>query len=177
VAKWHELIGEPTVADAICDRIVHTAERIELKGESAEALRAANTEEGGGGPVTTTSLFKQLRHAVLLRSPHSLGLPMPPSWFVAGSPSHRAKGAAWCLDTPPAGEPAGRGHSLALPTWRIIREDHSPPASNAAVRIGAPRGLPTIAARLVFNDRRRTHVDNPNGGRRHPDERRCVLTE
>jgi DNA replication protein DnaC len=50
VAKWHELIGEPTVADAICDRIVHAAERIELKGESvrklyAERARAKDKEE------------------------------------------------------------------------------------------------------------------------------------
>lgn len=34
VKKWHELIGEPTLADAICDRIVHSSFRIELKGES-----------------------------------------------------------------------------------------------------------------------------------------------
>lgn len=34
VSKWHEVIGEQTVADAILDRIVHTAHRIELKGES-----------------------------------------------------------------------------------------------------------------------------------------------
>lgn len=44
VAKWYELIGEPTVADAICDRIVHTAERIELKGESVRKLYAQRTQ-------------------------------------------------------------------------------------------------------------------------------------
>lgn len=32
--KWHDIIGEPTIADAICDRIIHNAVRIELKGES-----------------------------------------------------------------------------------------------------------------------------------------------
>lgn len=31
---WHEVIGEPTVADAICDRLFSHAEKIELKGES-----------------------------------------------------------------------------------------------------------------------------------------------
>ena len=31
---WHEVIGEPTVADAICDRLFSYAEKIELKGES-----------------------------------------------------------------------------------------------------------------------------------------------
>jgi DNA replication protein DnaC len=34
VAKWYDVIGDPTIADAILDRIVHTAHRIELRGES-----------------------------------------------------------------------------------------------------------------------------------------------
>jgi len=41
VSGWHQVIGEATVADAICDRIVHTADRIKLKGESARKLYAA----------------------------------------------------------------------------------------------------------------------------------------
>ena len=40
VAQWHTIIGDPTIADAICDRIVHTAHRIELKGESVRKLYA-----------------------------------------------------------------------------------------------------------------------------------------
>jgi DNA replication protein DnaC len=34
VEKWHEIIGESTIADAILDRLVHTAHRVELTGES-----------------------------------------------------------------------------------------------------------------------------------------------
>jgi DNA replication protein DnaC len=34
VNQWHEIIADPTVADAILDRLVHNAYRIELKGES-----------------------------------------------------------------------------------------------------------------------------------------------
>lgn len=34
VAKWYEIIGESTIADAILDRMVHSAHRIDLKGES-----------------------------------------------------------------------------------------------------------------------------------------------
>lgn len=34
VAKWYEIIGDSTVADAILDRMIHTAHRLELKGES-----------------------------------------------------------------------------------------------------------------------------------------------
>lgn len=36
---WHEVIGEKTIADAILDRIVHDAHRIELKGESLRKVR------------------------------------------------------------------------------------------------------------------------------------------
>jgi len=32
VGKWHEYIGDPTLADAILDRINHKAHRMELKG-------------------------------------------------------------------------------------------------------------------------------------------------
>jgi len=34
ISKWHHVIGDPTIADAVCDRIVHTSHRIELKGDS-----------------------------------------------------------------------------------------------------------------------------------------------
>jgi DNA replication protein DnaC len=34
VARWHEQIGDPTVADGILDRLVHNAHRIEMRGDS-----------------------------------------------------------------------------------------------------------------------------------------------
>ena len=34
VIQWHQIIGEQTIADAILDRVVHSAHRIDLKGES-----------------------------------------------------------------------------------------------------------------------------------------------
>ena len=34
VSSWYDIIGEETIADAILDRLIHTAHRIELKGES-----------------------------------------------------------------------------------------------------------------------------------------------
>jgi len=39
VAKWHEQIGDPTVADGILDRLVHNAHRIEMRGESMRKKR------------------------------------------------------------------------------------------------------------------------------------------
>jgi DNA replication protein DnaC len=44
--KWHQVIGEPTFADAILDRIVHNAYRLELQGESMRKLQARK----GAGP-------------------------------------------------------------------------------------------------------------------------------
>ncbi|RWF90835.1 MAG: AAA family ATPase, partial [Mesorhizobium sp.] len=40
VAQWHEMIGEPTLADAILDRIVHNAHRIALEGDSMRKQKA-----------------------------------------------------------------------------------------------------------------------------------------
>jgi DNA replication protein DnaC len=40
VDRWHDLIGEPTLADAILDRIVHNAHRLQLKGDSLRKQKA-----------------------------------------------------------------------------------------------------------------------------------------
>jgi DNA replication protein DnaC len=34
VAMWHDALGEPTLADAVLDRVLQGAQRIELEGES-----------------------------------------------------------------------------------------------------------------------------------------------
>jgi len=41
VSNWYDAIGDPTVADAVLDRIVHTAHQIELTGESVRKINAA----------------------------------------------------------------------------------------------------------------------------------------
>jgi len=46
VDKWHALIGDPTYADAILDRIVHNAHRINLTGHSLRRSRASKTSKG-----------------------------------------------------------------------------------------------------------------------------------
>ena len=43
VTAWHEAIGDPTMADAILDRIVHNAHKIEMKGESMRKSRKTLT--------------------------------------------------------------------------------------------------------------------------------------
>lgn len=44
VKQWHEVIGEKTIADAILDRIVHDAHRLELKGESLRKIKSTEIE-------------------------------------------------------------------------------------------------------------------------------------
>jgi DNA replication protein DnaC len=39
VSKWHEQIGDPTLADGILDRLVHNAHRLEMRGESMRKVR------------------------------------------------------------------------------------------------------------------------------------------
>jgi len=47
VKKWHEYIGEPTLADAILDRVVHSAHRIDLHGPSMRKhMKSNNNPEG-----------------------------------------------------------------------------------------------------------------------------------
>ncbi len=43
VNHWHECIGDPTIADAICDRLVHSAHQLTLTGGSLRKTRAALT--------------------------------------------------------------------------------------------------------------------------------------
>jgi DNA replication protein DnaC len=45
VHQWHEVINDATVADAILDRLVHNAYRLELKGES---IRKPKANPNGG---------------------------------------------------------------------------------------------------------------------------------
>lgn len=42
VEQWHEVIGEPTLADAILDRLVHNAHRLDLSGESLRRPKPAD---------------------------------------------------------------------------------------------------------------------------------------
>jgi len=42
--KWHGLIGDPTFADAILDRLVHNAHKLNLKGDSMRKTKAKSTQ-------------------------------------------------------------------------------------------------------------------------------------
>lgn len=46
IERWHDYLGEPTLADAILDRLVHNAYRLTLKGESMRKIKANLTQAG-----------------------------------------------------------------------------------------------------------------------------------
>jgi len=45
VSRWHEQIGDPTIADGILDRLVHNAHRIEMRGQSMRKKRNPPPDE------------------------------------------------------------------------------------------------------------------------------------
>jgi len=49
VEKWHDIIGDPTLADAILDRLVHNAYKINLRGESMRKRKSLLTAPTGSG--------------------------------------------------------------------------------------------------------------------------------
>jgi DNA replication protein DnaC len=40
--KWHEALSDPTIADAICDRVVHNAHVLSLRGPSIRKRNGMN---------------------------------------------------------------------------------------------------------------------------------------
>jgi DNA replication protein DnaC len=45
VEHWHDYLGDPTLADAILDRLVHSAHKLHLEGESMRKRTAASTDK------------------------------------------------------------------------------------------------------------------------------------
>jgi DNA replication protein DnaC len=52
IGRWHDLIGDPTLGDAILDRVVHRAHRIELKGPSLRKRHAVNVAVSDDASLT-----------------------------------------------------------------------------------------------------------------------------
>ena len=42
VKDWHPNIGDPTLADAICDRLLHTAYKVDMRGDSMRTKRPSD---------------------------------------------------------------------------------------------------------------------------------------
>lgn len=73
VSGWHDSLGEATVADAILDRLVHNAHRLELRGDSLRRPRTAADERaaaaGTGANEAKAAERRAGRRGEALRSP------------------------------------------------------------------------------------------------------------
>ena len=63
VASWHDVIGEPTLGDAILDRIVHNAYRLELDGLDAQDESQRGDRPGGAATTATAADGKPTKGA------------------------------------------------------------------------------------------------------------------
>ena len=43
VSLWFDIIGDKTIADAICDRFIHNAEKINLQGDTMRKVKKNNS--------------------------------------------------------------------------------------------------------------------------------------
>ena len=87
VAHWHEALGEPTVADAILDRLVHSAYRLELRGDSRRRTVRAADPADAPDPASSAP-----------------AVPDPPATDGPGRPRRHRGG----MDDPPGSTAAGR---------------------------------------------------------------------
>ena len=49
--SWHEMLSDPTIADAICDRLVHNAHVLTLRGQSMRRKKGLDSKDKNGTPT------------------------------------------------------------------------------------------------------------------------------
>lgn len=64
VADWHDALGDPTLADAILDRLTHNAHRIDLRGESMRR-RSTKVETAATAPEATPATVVPAKRAAV----------------------------------------------------------------------------------------------------------------
>ena len=76
MTRWHEQIGDPTVADGILDRLVHNAHRIEMRGDSMRKKRGTSRRANARRVSPVLRRGKGLRP--FPRTPFPAGGALPP---------------------------------------------------------------------------------------------------
>ena len=62
IDRWYDIVGDPTLADAILDRVIHNAYRIELSGESLrKEKKTAGSQPATNPPFATQRAQKKGR--------------------------------------------------------------------------------------------------------------------
>jgi DNA replication protein DnaC len=83
VDKWHEVIGEPTFADAILDRILHNAYRLKLDGPSIRKTKAAPAEAAALDAASDAKQAKGLGNEIPALRPSPVDQQAPPARAAA----------------------------------------------------------------------------------------------
>jgi hypothetical protein len=140
---WHAWLDEPTLADAILDRVVHCAHKIALKGESMRRSRAAGT----AGTAEATVAKDVGSGDCHLRCAQQ-ALPCPP-WHRLNRLAHRAVG--------PSQAPTAAVDKAAEPlieaSHRLRRTAYPPGAARRVDNRYTPRSA-LIAGTLHYHRRR-----------------------
>ncbi len=102
VSRWHEQIGDPTLADGILDRLVHNAHRIEMRGESMRKQRNEKKEKEAGGGQTAPAVGRPSRRSLFLDDPDA-------KFFAKQIVRRKSCGKA-VVETPKGGVPTPLGN-------------------------------------------------------------------
>ena len=84
VDRWHDLIGDPTLGDAILDRLIHNAHRLQLSGESLrkKVVQAAPARPSAQHHGDTKPVQRAMRH------PADINRNGRPTWIGNGGRHH-----------------------------------------------------------------------------------------
>lgn len=96
VESWYEVIGDPTLADAILDRLVHSAYRVAMEGDSMRANRHDGERDGSEGGSDEKS-GSQRPHKRRSRLDQGRGIPrFGPDGGPAARPRRTPEGCGGC---------------------------------------------------------------------------------
>ncbi|MBK7702920.1 MAG: ATP-binding protein [bacterium] len=131
VGAWHQYLDDPTLADAILDRVIHNAHKIELAGESC-ARRRRNVDRTAEGAkndpcVATPGGGRNAAEQVAVMGwtgrPESIGMGGRNHWntqpsSASASTSPRSASRAWPRRIPPARRPPPANCATTRACWR-----------------------------------------------------------
>lgn len=99
--RWHASVGDPTLADAILDRLVHNAYKIELRGiPCARSGRPSMPSPGKGRPKDRNDADVATAVAHQVRRGHEGGFAPPKRPFFSPQSGHKGESHDTCVDVP-----------------------------------------------------------------------------
>jgi hypothetical protein len=128
-AQWHDHLADPTLADAICDRLLHNAHRIVLQGPSRrKGARRLSGRQRRSAPITIPDRGVQLR-----RNTHKYKL--VPEGTPGGPPYNVAQAYARAADALRGGGSFDVDFNLAVQRHKLIDAIERSSATGQSVRL------------------------------------------